>query len=122
MIGALLTVSLALIWMLKETDWLRARYLVGKDRQPVSEQDIGNLANQYRLKPYSTPLCGWEWLRDYRHPTDIEYHIELNAHGVKSVMTLKAPEAKLLKEIATATLHNRRNGKRKVKAWNYQAV
>ena len=115
MILTILTIALALIWLGKETDWLRVRLLIGKDKPKVFAQyrafnslkkkkyyevevHAGSNADEPQGTMYTVvldpgitdPICGWDWLD--KHVADlVDYtpRVELQLAGIKYDMTIK---------------------------------
>jgi predicted RNA-binding Zn-ribbon protein involved in translation (DUF1610 family) len=74
--------------------------------------DIPHLRQVYGIPEwFDSPICGWAWLQYHDHPQNIEYHIEINAYGVHSTITLKQDGLKLFGQIAKALLHRPRKRK-----------
>lgn len=106
MIPSLIVIGIAFIWMLKESDFLRVRLLVGNvpelelPLERKSWEDILEDKPSYRYLPnflrmnngfeYFAPLCGWDWLRDTMHVIP-EPKVEMQIGGVRYSMTIKQP-------------------------------
>lgn len=113
MYATIVIVTIAYIWLLYETDWLQVRLLVGIE-VPANGHKYDTWSN---LKPYNPnfrqypmwlthpdnmiPLCGLDWLEHTMHIIP-EYRIEVKAYGVTNKVTLKEPDSKLLKKLATS--------------------
>ena len=127
MIPCVISISLAFLWMLYESDWLRIQLPVGASK-PVKTIRIWQYRNNgtvgitqrehyspYRLTKNDSlamafnagitePVCGWDWLLNHEHPI-IENRIEIIAHNCKhSIHLCDNPEVdygKILKEACT---------------------
>ena len=110
MIISILVILCAFYWLLKETDYLRVRFVAygSIEQEPVIRKawdeiqtDILNLPDKYQ--PFwikhpenMQPLCGLEWLENNTHIIP-EYKIQLNMYGVRYKMTVK--QASVIKDV-----------------------
>lgn len=109
----LLAIIPALIWLMKESKWLRVNLVYIPDivtRKAWSELRPVALSIPNSQKPFwlkfpdnMTPLCGLDWIEDTMHVVP-EYKFEIKAYNVKHTITLKQADSKILKDIAVATL------------------
>ncbi len=91
-------------WLMRETNWLRIRLLVGEFPEPDTTvrkswtelTEINHIPHKYQpfWMKYPTlmqPLCGWDWLQNTMHVIP-EYKVVLISAHYKSTMTVKACE------------------------------
>ena len=71
-------VTIALTWLLYETDWLRVRLPYGKEPDKLKYKTWAELKSGLlqtkksdpgwlKFPDICTPLCGWEWLKNTIH-------------------------------------------------------
>jgi len=140
MIASIIAISLAFLWLLYESDWMRVRLPVGANKEPIKTVRIwqyhrnGNcgITNHKDYNPYritrndiavlpfhagiEEPICGWDWILSHEHPI-IENHIEILAHNCKHTITLcDNPEVdygRIMKDVCTIAFKatmRRKNG------------
>lgn len=122
MIPTILIVCLAFTWLLIETNCLRVRLLIGKEKPPKYARYVAlngltkKQGNWTHLKdgnnypegytPNGEPeykvilnlgidniLCGWEWLdKHVADMVDYQPNLEMNLGGVRYKITVKQPD------------------------------
>lgn len=134
MIATIIIVSLAFVYLLIETDFLRVHLLIGKDKPPKYARykvynslsrkqgsflrDGNNYPEGYSpngepeytviLNPgVNDVLCGWDWL-DIHCASMVDYHPEVYLHigGVRYTMTIKQPA--IIKDVMRANKLNKK--------------
>ena len=93
MIATIAILTLALYWLLRETDYMRIRLLIGAWYVPVEYRratwdklkPYKNLPNFMRMHGYD-PLCGWDWLKNHEHVLP-DYSLYLAINNVRYTMT-----------------------------------
>jgi len=146
MIPSLIVITLALTWLLYESDWLRIRLLIGaatpanktirlyrhKGRGPVgfSRNETAYLSRRTDVifSPAITePICGWEWLLNHNHPL-VEYQIQITAWNCKNTIHLcdnpNVDYSRIMKDVCKLAFAKPKNGnkpRRKVKGHIFNA-
>ena len=128
MIISLLTICLAFVWLLYESDWMRIRLLAGANTPPVPRIRLYRhgtwLTRQDRTYPafdkyadtalsagIEEPICGWDWLIGRDHPL-VEYSFTLTAWGCTHNLTINpdAHKGQIVKECCKVAFAKPRNG------------
>ena len=128
----LFVIALALLWLFRESDWLRLRMVVGavvtscpwaphpthrlcyqwfdRDGKPTNAAGQGSITltrENFKGYPFSpgidTPLCGWEWIEGRPHPR-ADYRITIVAWGITHRIALANDNPTAMKTLFTAAL------------------
>jgi hypothetical protein len=131
MIASLIIISLAFVWLLYESDWMRVRLPVGaSNKLTMIEVTRDMLINPCLSKPsnngYLSPgvediLPGWEWLESRKHPVP-EYRFEIIAWGCKHTIHLTPNvilrEPNIVKNISRIALKPTKEQRQEIKRHN----
>lgn len=127
MIGCLIVVGLAFVWLGYETEWMTVRlpcgaipirsaqyivhYTLGRSKWNGNCRVGGTVRNFDKtydifLSPgIDNILCSWEWLDEHcADLVDYQPLLEISAYGVTHKMHIKTPTTNLLKDISKATM------------------
>lgn len=110
MIPSIIVILSAFYWLLRETDYLRVRLLVGSDIPPIIIERISWDVCQSRYSRLKLscgveePLCGWDWLMNNTHPIP-QAIFDLNTGGVRYHFNIK--DTVILKDVLLATKYNK---------------
>ena len=133
MIATIIILGIAFYWMLRETDYLRVKLLVGPYHAPIVyeyedwetiEARLKNLPRKampdYIVMPDNyPPLCGWDWLKNRQHAIPLN-KIQLDFGTRRYDMTVNDPDK--LKDIIKVNVQRntpKMLGGKKRKPFNY---
>ena len=128
MIALIGMLILAFAWLGYETDWMRVRLPIGigaplnghkfkswEELKPWGNVNFKSYPMWLTHPDNMVPLCGLGWLENTMHIIP-EYKVEVKAYGVMNKVTLKEPDSRLLKELATSILKPTRDQRREITA------
>ena len=108
MIVLIITIITAFYWLLRETDYMRVRLLVGIELPVIEYEEPERIDWDDCISRYGTdqlqfatdPICGWDWLKNNTHPIP-QLKVSFTSGGVRYNWDIK--DLKILKAAITAT-------------------